>query len=1130
MKRFLGLWIVIALLLAALVVLPATAEESYVLPADLTEIDDEAFAGNTALTTVVIPQSVQRIGARAFADCSGLQEVYFGKNASIDIARDAFSDCDSISFYVYPDTPAELYALSHGYEYGLMEAGSSFLEKAISIVAATGGTESILQSADFTSRRLIVRTSGNHLPDISAYNPVEIARDGEDTFFIQFENVGDTIGCYYQLLDDSNVVFADSDANLELLDDVTGSGTVSRDNWGTDDPMGFEAYASYVAQKGTGSVTIAVIDSGVSVRSAYSSNLLEGVNMVPDGQKWSYDPGNHGSVIASIIKDCVGNANVRILPIRVVGSNGIGSLTLIGAGIKAAIERGADIINLSMNFEPNAYVTQWINTALSRGITVVVAAGNSSRDIRKVYPANLDGVVAVSGIDSNYELSASSNYGSNIAYCAPDVYITPSAFSGSYTGTSFAAPMIASAMALVKLDPYHRVSDMRDACRDLGTEGRDSAYGYGLPQLEEIAKVYVDSISLDDDIPAQMAVGESYDLTWSIAPEYATDKTVSLESSDDSILSITSDEAGNVRVVAAGQGNAMISVSANNVRNGSHVSSSAEISVVQPVTTISIFGTQPKLAMNQVLHLSAELSPADATSKQFTWMTTNPGVAEISDEGVLTPVSEGTVGVYAVSNDGYGAKSEIASIEVVAVPDAEEIILTERTGIDVSSGSIQLVPGAQLHLAAQVLPEGAEQAVVWSSNSTPEGAITVGANGVVHAVSAGNAEITAIAVNGIKANLKVESVILPISIEVHGDTVIDVGSTSALSLSFTPEDTTDTSVVWTSTQPYVASVDQNGNVRGIRAGMTTIIAQSTRNSVPGSVKLIVRQPYRLAFDANGGNVSTASKTAYSNYAVGELPTPTRDYYNFEGWFTQASGGSRVTANTVLTSDSTITIYAHWKEKPLSDWVLESQVPEGAMIVNRAPADYKESTASSLEGYVRNGDPYWKKVGDNYSKLYSPDRSQVAGLWAYNQMEDSPYNSYESGGKKREVSNDWAGFVYWHWSYNVQYASVTNRSISPVNRTYQVGGAWWPFKYGYALMSPVDCPYLDNYYCQNNRMPSYNCKSVIDSQIPWDNADRLSPTSGLQSNRFFRINYWKSTATDYEWTYRYVRKAVQYRLK
>ena len=69
------------------------------------------------------------------------------------------------------------------------------------------------------------------------------------------------------------------------------------------------------------------------------------------------------------------------------------------------------------------------------------------------------------------------------------------------------------------------------------------------------------------------------------------------------------------------------------------------------------------------------------------------------------------------------------------------------------------------------------------------------------------------------------------------------------------------------------------------------------------------------FNANGGSVSPATRSVVSGAAVGALPIPARDGYAFDGWFTAASGGSQVTASTVVKVD--VTYYAHWTKVP--DW-------------------------------------------------------------------------------------------------------------------------------------------------------------------------------------------------------------------
>ena len=66
--------------------------------------------------------------------------------------------------------------------------------------------------------------------------------------------------------------------------------------------------------------------------------------------------------------------------------------------------------------------------------------------------------------------------------------------------------------------------------------------------------------------------------------------------------------------------------------------------------------------------------------------------------------------------------------------------------------------------------------------------------------------------------------------------------------------------------------------------------------------------YTITFNANGGTGGTSKKIDYGS-ALGTLPTPVRDDYDFGGWFTAASGGTQISASTNVTGDKTY--YAHW---------------------------------------------------------------------------------------------------------------------------------------------------------------------------------------------------------------------------
>ncbi|MGX8705288.1 MAG: hypothetical protein ACSW8J_01805, partial [bacterium] len=83
------------------------------------------------------------------------------------------------------------------------------------------------------------------------------------------------------------------------------------------------------------------------------------------------------------------------------------------------------------------------------------------------------------------------NYGGNVAYCAPDTAIKSTAYpSMTRKGTSFAAPMVVSALALAKLDSTHSESDIKTVCQQLApvVNGVNN-YGNGLIRLNQLIGV-----------------------------------------------------------------------------------------------------------------------------------------------------------------------------------------------------------------------------------------------------------------------------------------------------------------------------------------------------------------------------------------------------------------------------------------------------------------------------------------------------------------------------------------------------------------------------------------------------------------------------------------------------------------
>lgn len=119
--------------------------------------------------------------------------------------------------------------------------------------------------------------------------------------------------------------------------------------------------------------------------------------------------------------------------------------------------------------------------------------------------------------------------------------------------------------------------------------------------------------------------------------------------------------------------------------------------------------------------------------------------------------------------------------------------------------------------------------------------------------------------------------------------------------------------------------------------------------------------FTITFHANGGTVSPSSGTTKDGKLT-SLPTPTRDGYTFDGWFTADSGGTQVTTSTVF--EAAGTIYAHWTQKPVTN-----------------PDDTRKEYAIWIAPDIRHGDVYvnyqYAEPGTRVTVIVSPDTDYVA---------------------------------------------------------------------------------------------------------------------------------------------------------
>ena len=112
----------------------------------------------------------------------------------------------------------------------------------------------------------------------------------------------------------------------------------------------------------------------------------------------------------------------------------------------------------------------------------------------------------------------------------------------------------------------------------------------------------------------------------------------------------------------------------------------------------------------------------------------------------------------------------------------------------------------------------------------------------------------------------------------------------------------------------VAATDAGTSLTVTVTGTYSNYAPVSKTSAGRSIPASSQTQFTLTFDPRGGTVSPTSKTITVGKAYGSLPTPTRAGYTFKGWYTQPSGGTKITSTTKLNSPNNVTAYAHWTAK------------------------------------------------------------------------------------------------------------------------------------------------------------------------------------------------------------------------
>lgn len=247
--------------------------------------------------------------------------------------------------------------------------------------------------------------------------------------------------------------------------------------------------------------------------------------------------------------------------------------------------------------------------------------------------------------------------------------------------------------------------------------------------------------------------------------------------------------------------------------------------------------------------LEANVSPTEADNKKLKWTSLTPDIATVTEDGMMTGLKMGTTKVKAETTDGSNLSCVFEvqvmglSVSTISLPAESSIIKTESMKLEYS-----------------ILPLASDnQKLKWSSNATDIASVDEN-TGVITAHKVGDAVITATATDGsgISASTKIHVTPLKISqIEMSKEMSLLHSLSKQIEVNIAPELADNKTLKWTSDNEDIATVTQEGVVKGVNVGSANITATTTDGTELSATCKVTVNPVTIELSTNTINLQRA---------------------------------------------------------------------------------------------------------------------------------------------------------------------------------------------------------------------------------------------------------------------------------